>query len=301
MDDKNKSKISILIVPHAQKVKRLAIPSWLPKVSILLFSIFILLTIVFIDVNFKYQKNLKLEDTEKAAFINILEEKNKLKDSELTHLKLLNEQLYEKTIEVEEKLTEINTLQKRLEKIADIKSPSRGGPAINYINIQDVDHKEEMTIMGEVLEDKRLELEAFIDDLEVQFEYLETVPDFMPTTGKLTSKFGNRVDPYNRRIQFHQGIDIANSSGTNIVSAGKGTVTFSDYKSGYGRTIIIDHNNGYTSLYAHCSKLLVVAGDKVEKNQLIAKTGSSGRATGNHLHFEIHKDKNPVNPYNILK
>lgn len=301
MNSEKNSKISILIVPHTKKVRQLLIPHWLPKASILSFIIFLIIALSFINTSYRSQKTLKLEANEQSSIIEKLEEENRNRTLEVNKLKLLNNQLSDTTTEVKEKLTEISKLQRRLERMADIKSPSRGSPTGNYINSNDINQEEEMSIMGEVLEDKKIELKVFIEDLEAQFEYLESVPDLTPTIGRLTSKFGNRKDPFNRRIQFHQGIDIAASRGTDIVSSGKGTVSFAGYKGGYGRTIIIDHGNEYKTLYAHCSKLLVNVGDQVEKDQLIAKMGSTGRSTGSHLHFEIHKDDNPINPYSILK
>lgn len=301
MKNKENSKISILIVPHTKKVRRIIIPHWLPKASILSFSTLLIILMIYIVGNYTYQRSLRLETNEKSSIIDELEEANKIKDLELASIKLLNDQLFQKTTEVEAKLTEIDSLQRRLEQIADIKSPSRGGPISRDINNEGISKGKEMDVIGEVLEDKKIELEAFIEDLEIQFEYLESVPDLMPTVGKLTSKFGNRRDPFSRRIQFHQGIDIANSRGTNIISSGKGIVMFSGYKSGYGRTIIVDHGNKYKTLYAHCNKLLVNVGDKVDKGQLIAKMGSTGRSTGNHLHFEIQENNKTINPYNILK
>nr|WP_272878427.1 M23 family metallopeptidase [Clostridium sp. Cult3] len=158
-----------------------------------------------------------------------------------------------------------------------------------------------MEVLKETLEDKEKELAIFIQDLEERFEYLERVPDLWPAAGRLTSGFGNRRNPFGRGIRFHQGIDIANSSGTNIKAAAKGIVTFAGNKAGYGKVIIIDHGNEYNSLYGHNRKLLVDVGDEVEKGQVIAKMGSTGRSTGPHLHFEVHKNGNPINPLDILK
>ncbi len=117
-----------------------------------------------------------------------------------------------------------------------------------------------------------------------------------PTRGTLTSKFGYRyLFGYTK---FHGGIDIGNSYGTDIVAADGGIVTFSGTSGDYGKLIIIDHQNGYKTYYAHCSKLLVRVGDKVHKGQHIAEMGSTGKSTGNHLHFEVRykgERKNPLN------
>lgn len=290
-----------MIVPHTKKVKKLVIPSWMPKVSLSLFSAFIIILLLYIGRNTTYQLNLKKEANNKSSIINDLEEENRKKDMELANLKSQNKQLQDKAIQVENKLMEIDELQKVLEEMAGIKSPSKGGGASPDISLEGLDSEMEMDILAEVLDDKKLELEVFIEDLEAKFAYLESIPNLMPTSGRLTSKFGNRKNPYGRGIQFHQGIDLANSAGTKIVASAKGTVIFSGRKSSYGKTIIIDHGNGYKTLYAHGSNLLVDVGDKVDKGQLIAKMGRTGRSTGSHLHFEIHKNNNPINPLSIIK
>ena len=99
---------------------------------------------------------------------------------------------------------------------------------------------------------------------------------------------------------FHQGVDLACSQGTNIYAADGGTVTTAGYSGTYGLLVVIDHQNGQETRYAHCSKLLVNVGDKVFQGQHIAEVGSTGRSTGPHLHFEIRINGTPKNPYNYL-
>lgn len=119
-----------------------------------------------------------------------------------------------------------------------------------------------------------------------------------PTHGRLTSPYGYRYIFGSR--SFHGGIDIANSKGTDIVAADGGIVNYAGWMSGYGYLIRIDHQNGYTTYYGHCSKLLVGVGAKVHKGQHIAEMGSTGRSTGNHLHFEIRLNGERKNPSNYL-
>lgn len=115
-----------------------------------------------------------------------------------------------------------------------------------------------------------------------------------PVSGaKLTSSFGKRWG------RMHEGIDLASSNRT-IKAADSGKVTFAGTKNGYGKTVIIDHNNGYQTLYAHLSKISVSKGEVVEKGDKIGVMGSTGRSTGVHLHFEIHKDGVPKNPISYL-
>ena len=122
----------------------------------------------------------------------------------------------------------------------------------------------------------------------------------MPTIGRITSGFGNRKNPFGKGTEFHSGLDIANSSGTKVKAAGSGVVTFAAYNGGYGRVIIINHGYGYQSVYAHNRKLLVRVGEEIEKGQIIAEMGSTGRSTGPHLHFEVRLNGKSINPKNVL-
>ena len=119
-----------------------------------------------------------------------------------------------------------------------------------------------------------------------------------PTSGSLTSPFGYRY--IFGSTSFHGGIDIANKKGTNIVAADGGIVTYAGWKGAYGYVVIIDHTNGYETYYAHCSDLLVSAGDKVYKGEHIAEMGSTGRSTGSHLHFEVRYGGERKNPQKYL-
>ena len=119
-----------------------------------------------------------------------------------------------------------------------------------------------------------------------------------PTNGTLTSKFGYRY--IFGKTSFHGGIDLANSTGTDIVAADGGIVTFAGWSSGYGKLIIIDHQNGYKTYYGHCNSLLVGVGAKVHKGQHIAEMGNTGRSTGPHLHFEVRFNGERKNPLNYI-
>ena len=100
---------------------------------------------------------------------------------------------------------------------------------------------------------------------------------------------------------MHTGIDIANSSGTNIAASQNGKVIFTGYQGSYGKLIVIRHANGMETAYAHLSRISVSVGDTVTQGQSIGKMGSTGGSTGSHLHFEIRKNGTAVNPMNYLK
>lgn len=116
-----------------------------------------------------------------------------------------------------------------------------------------------------------------------------------PCSGSLSSGFGARWG------RNHNGVDLAAPHGTSITAADTGVVTYAGWNSGgYGNLVIIDHGNGIETYYGHCSEVLVQKGAVIEQGELIAKVGSTGRSTGNHLHFEIRVNGSPVNPTEYL-
>mgnify|MGYP000856630052 FL=1 len=122
-----------------------------------------------------------------------------------------------------------------------------------------------------------------------------------PLRGRLTSRFGYRTDPITRRRDLHTGLDISSPRGTRIVASAAGHVVYAGWMGGYGRTVVIDHGRGYKTLYGHCSSIAVKRGQRVSAGQVIARVGSTGRATGPHLHFEVRKGNVPVNPLKYLR
>ncbi len=105
-----------------------------------------------------------------------------------------------------------------------------------------------------------------------------------------------RTDPITGKMEFHGGIDYAGKTGSSILSVASGIVTWSGVRYGYGNMVEINHGNGYQTRYAHNKKNLVVVGQKVEQGQIVALMGSSGRATGPHVHFEVVNNGKAVNP-----
>ena len=121
-----------------------------------------------------------------------------------------------------------------------------------------------------------------------------------PTKGILTSGFGNRISPISGTMRFHAGIDIGNDSGTPVVAAASGEVVQAGYMGGYGYAVIIYHGGGFSTVYGHLSKFAVSTGQKVQRNQIIGYVGSTGYATGPHLHFEVRVNGAPQNPFNFF-
>ena len=124
-----------------------------------------------------------------------------------------------------------------------------------------------------------------------------------PTPGytRVSSDYGMRLHPILRSQRMHTGIDIAAPSGVNIVAVDNGRVIYADWLGGYGKTVIIDHGKGLSTLYAHQSSILVKVGDEVIRGDVIGKIGSTGQSTGPHLHFEVRKDGAHTNPWPFLR
>jgi murein DD-endopeptidase MepM/ murein hydrolase activator NlpD len=135
-----------------------------------------------------------------------------------------------------------------------------------------------------------------------KYERLSLLPTKAPLASGygLSSNFGTRLDPITNSPAFHPGIDFNAKPGTQILAAGSGLVIKAKYDPELGNVIEIKHSEGFTSLYAHCQKLLVKHGDTVTRGQFIAEVGNTGRSTGPHLHFSIYKNGAILNPMEVL-
>ena len=130
---------------------------------------------------------------------------------------------------------------------------------------------------------------------------LAAAPSLWPIEGPVTGSFGERIDPFNGEGAFHTGIDISSPSGTAIIAPADGTVIATSFVNGYGRTIIIDHGYGMSTLYGHLSGFAVAERETVHRGDVIGFVGSSGRSTGSHLHYEVRIHNTPVNPHKYLR
>lgn len=126
-------------------------------------------------------------------------------------------------------------------------------------------------------------------------------PGRAPAPGFISSGFGTRPDPFTGARSHHWGVDFDANIGDPIWAAADGIVSFSGWRSGFGNTVVVDHGDGYQTLYAHNQKNIVRVGDLVRAGQQLATVGSTGRSTGSHLHFEVHVNGRPVNPMAYLK
>jgi murein DD-endopeptidase MepM/ murein hydrolase activator NlpD len=124
--------------------------------------------------------------------------------------------------------------------------------------------------------------------------------DFLPIDGKLTSNFGNRISPITKEKEKHNGVDLSAKEGTDVKAVFDGVVEKVENSKTLGLTLLIDHNNGYKTIYGHLSEIDVNEGEDITVGSVIAKSGNTGLSTGPHLHFEVHKENVAVNPIDYL-
>lgn len=150
---------------------------------------------------------------------------------------------------------------------------------------------------GEEINKAKLSLKELKERVEFIKKRMASVPSTWPIHGSIVSRFGYRVYPWRGR---HTGLDIQAPYGAAVKAAASGRVSYSGIRQGYGLTVQVDHGYGFSTLYGHNSKLLVLIGDKIKKGQIISLVGTTGYSTGPHLHYEVRKYDVPVNPIAFL-
>ena len=163
----------------------------------------------------------------------------------------------------------------------------------------------ELTAVLDTLEDQINDRAQQLGALEMVMASRELGQRIMPgglplIGGWISSHFGRRSDPFTGRGAFHAGVDFAGPTGSRVIAVGPGVVTYSGWKQGYGNVVEITHPTGYVTRYGHNSRNLVQVGRPVQKNDAIAIIGSTGRSTGTHVHFEVLRDGNVLNPMKYL-
>jgi murein DD-endopeptidase MepM/ murein hydrolase activator NlpD len=156
--------------------------------------------------------------------------------------------------------------------------------ALEDLSRQIEGRQQQLEILEPLIADRKLQDDAFITGRPV-------------SKGWVSSPFGRRIDPFSGKMAWHQGVDFATGrAGAEVHAVAAGVVTFAGDTPGYGLVVKINHGNGYETLYAHDSKILVKPGDVVKRGQAIALSGTTGRSTGPHVHFEVHKNGRVVDP-----
>jgi murein DD-endopeptidase MepM/ murein hydrolase activator NlpD len=214
--------------------------------------------------------------------------------------------------ELDAHLIRLDALGKRLTEMAEIDSrefnfdrdPPTGGPESSDAGISA--QIPDLSAMLKSLEDRvdlrgtqlaALENVILEQDLKAQIH-----PEGRPvTTGFISSPFGEREDPFTGRVGYHKGVDIAGSSGEDVLAVAAGVVTWAGERVGYGNLVEINHGDGFITRYAHNERALVTVGETVKRGDAIALMGSTGHSTGPHVHFEVLHNGRQVDPQSYLR
>jgi len=176
-------------------------------------------------------------------------------------------------------------------------------PDLRQIGVGGRPMPDELASVDDLLRRTRFQ-ETSLTEIEhaigTQADRLARIPSIWPVQGWVTSRFGYRRDPFTGRRKMHDGIDIVAPYGTRIVAAADGKVVDTGWRGNWGRVVEIDHGNGLKTFYSHCRSVAVSVGDEVKRGQYIARLGSSGRATGPHLHYGVKRRGVWVNPENYI-
>lgn len=229
-----------------------------------------------------------------------------------------------KVAELQARIMRLDALGEQVAQVAQLdngefdftRKPALGGPAVQSSTASSTASNPEVAVMQpadtavqqRTLQQMLDQLVEHIDNREQQLALLDKqlnaresrLQSFIAgrpvAKGWMSSAFGKRTDPFNGGEAWHAGVDFAGKEGADVIAVASGVVTLSTKKSGYGETLEINHGNGFVTRYAHNASHLVAVGDVVNKGQVIAKMGSTGRSTGPHVHFEVLRHGKPMNP-----
>lgn len=219
--------------------------------------------------------------------------------------------VYARTLgQVQAKLSRLDSLGEKLVEVASLDKkefdfglqPAFGGPRLIQSSVNaDMGLNDRMQHVNSRLSNLDTQLAAIDYLIQGTREEKNARPHAWPSEGGwLSSKFGTRADPFTGERASHHGVDIANRFGAPVLATSRGVVTFAGKMKDFGYMVDIDHGYGFKTRYGHLSSLAVKVGDEVTDNELVGRVGSSGRSTGPHLHYEVHRNGKVLDPATFL-
>lgn len=275
--------------------------------AVLLFSAFFACAVLI----FLAGRNSLAVPPEQARQLSALQQEIRLQQGKLDRLSQQNENninaLAVRLAELQAASTRMDALGERLAKMGqltldefDFNEPAPiGGPADYELvdSADEVDLRHSIAYLSDKLRRQSTQLDALQFLMMNRQLESEMTPSGWPVrNGWISSRFGERNDPFTGERVQHRGLDFAGTRGSEVLSVASGVVIWSAQRAGYGSTVEIDHGNGYQTRYAHNDKLHVKAGSHVTAGQVIASMGDSGRASAPHVHFEVLRNGTPINP-----
>ncbi|MEW5806717.1 MAG: M23 family metallopeptidase [Acidobacteriota bacterium] len=286
---------TIMIIPHAKaQLKKLHFSkNFLITIAIILFLM--LISSLFLPHFLLKSREMiwRLSQLEKENR-TLKEENKKIEDSIASLRKLLTE--------YEEKTVKFAAMVGISEQIPTSRIGAGGGSIASMV---------QPTIKSNLLKEEVYALQNRSDSLNRSFSMIENkylamvkkfdhIPSIMPVQGIIGYNYGMRKDPFTGKMEFHSGIDIAAPTGTIIKAPADGVVTRAGRVAGYGKTIILSHGDEILTLYGHLENYKVRSGDRLKRGDIIGYVGSTGRATGPHLHYEIIVHGKHANPLDYI-
>lgn len=288
---------TLMIIPSSKaKTRKIVVSNKFVRFLLLLFSfLFISFSFIFFDwLKTNYAKievrKLKAENAKQKEKIKMYEELTK---------------------ELQEKINSFKSYAEKLNVFAGLQSPY----ALKEVGTGGVSKNDVGTIISSSIQKPALEkpevLLSTANEVEQNLKILDqffkdqtlrlaALPSIWPTRGYLSGFFGKRRDPFTGKVDFHPGLDISTQLGNKVYATANGIVIVAEYRIGYGNVVIIDHGFGFSTLYAHLSKITVKEGQKVKRWDVIGHVGTTGKSTGPHLHYEIRRYNQPVNPLDFI-
>jgi len=219
--------------------------------------------------------------------------------------------VYARTLgQVQAKLSRLDSLGEKLVEVASLDKkefdfglqPAFGGPRLIQSSVNaDMGLNDRMQHVTSRLSNLDTQLAAIDYLMQGTREETNARPHAWPSEGGwLSSQFGTRADPFTGERASHHGVDIANRFGAPVLATSRGVVTFAGKMKDFGYMVDVEHGYGYKTRYGHLSSLAVRVGDEITDNQLVGRVGSSGRSTGPHLHYEVHRNGKVLNPSTFL-
>jgi len=222
-------------------------------------------------------------------------------EEKLGLLEAANERYHQTSLSLEEKLERFEEKATKLAEFVGVEITEQdgiGGPDI------DAELNPYLRYDLGLMDTKMTLIETRFDELENVFrekaEMLDSTPSILPTRGWISSGFKMRIDPFTKKRSWHNGIDISAHEGTPVYAPARGVVTLKGYQGGFGNMLVISHGNGIKTRYGHLHKFNVTKGQRVERGDLIAYVGNTGRSTAPHLHYEVHQDDKALNPMKFI-
>lgn len=296
--------LTFIVLPHDEvgaKQKRLSYGVLAIVLLILLVSVVSFFAVV-IDYNNK--------SMDKATFEKLVYENSILKERyrALKKNSTLNKETIMEVLDTMDNLLIVNNLPPTSNVIKEVGIGGLESPlADDNMFIMDPEFKKEIEDIGTMIvsTEKRVELAKKLlmkvsSSNKLNTEMWDNIPTTWPVYGWITSGFGTRISPMTGKREFHPGLDIAQTIGTEIIAPADGVVKYAGTRTGWGKTILVEHEYGIMTRYAHLDSIKVSIYQRVKKGDIIGRVGNTGYSIGPHLHYEIRVYGTPVDPMNYI-